>query len=137
MNEVLVYGRSDDLIEVDGDIGDEFGAYDGWHRVEFNDGTALRVGFGVEPEKAWSVAVLNVGDGAHVEPQEPEFEGNYHYTDRVKVSGSFTKVRVVPDGGFNRQSAIDELVDLDWRDLDDASLARVRDIATGWLEATD
>lgn len=39
-----IYGASDDLIEVEGGLRDEFDAVrDGTHRLDFSDGTALSV----------------------------------------------------------------------------------------------
>lgn len=61
-----VYGRSDDLIEVEGPLfSDEFGAYDKTREVHLSDGSILSVGYGkmvggVE-EGIWSVKLVKQG----------------------------------------------------------------------------
>lgn len=57
---ITVYGSSDDLIEVEGDIREEFAALDGYTEEDdeggllaFSDGTVLRVGF--SPAGIWRI----------------------------------------------------------------------------------
>ena len=66
MAHVEVYGDSDDLVEVAGDISDEFGRYaiGEWSFVTFSDGTVLRVGYGVDDTDNWRVE--RIRDGAAV-----------------------------------------------------------------------
>lgn len=63
----IVYGTSDDLIEVDGEIGGEVGCYgtdDAEHGVllMFSDATVLEVKYGKNDEAIWEVKVLKKGE---------------------------------------------------------------------------
>lgn len=56
-----IYGTSDDLIEVEGDIYDEFGAWGGTH-VKCSDGTILK--FEYSPDHCdgiWKASIIRTG----------------------------------------------------------------------------
>lgn len=55
-----VYGASDDLIEIDGDIRAEGGTDNGM--VIFNDGTVLIVSYGKAGQGIWRVECLHAGE---------------------------------------------------------------------------
>lgn len=62
-----VYGASDDLIEIEGDIRDEIGCYgtddkDKGVLLIFSDGTILEVKYGKGGKAIWSVALVNSGE---------------------------------------------------------------------------
>jgi len=57
-----VYGASDDLVELEGDLNGEVSCYQGDVLVAFSDGTVLRIQYG-KPSLAgvWQIIVLNQG----------------------------------------------------------------------------
>lgn len=91
---VEVYGMSDDCLEVEGDLMDEFGAYGGPHFLHFSDGTVL------EAEYC------------------PPDDDTYYWRIKTHVSGSGTKIARKPgtyDGEDGRKC--DKLIligDLGW-----------------------
>lgn len=89
---VVVTGASDDLIEIGGDIVEEFQAYDGEHFVGFSDGTLLRVEF--TRAGVWRITPVVEGSGSLAIVQAPEGDED-NYTDRaelVPTSGPITWV---------------------------------------------
>jgi len=86
MKSVEIYGRSDDLIEVDGDGGDEFGAYSGWWYLHFSDGTVVKMGYDQVPDKGWHIEIVTAGTATST-VLVPEFDGDDHYTDRLRLDG--------------------------------------------------
>ncbi len=60
-----IYGASDDLIEFNGDIKGEVGAYnsnpDDPRLVVLSDGTVLSIYYGKDDKGVWSVTVLEKG----------------------------------------------------------------------------
>lgn len=79
---VVVTGSSDDLIEVDGDIVEEFQAYDGQHIVAFSDGTALRVE--LNQAGVWRITPVAEGSGFLTIVQAPEGDDS-NYSDRAEL----------------------------------------------------
>lgn len=83
---VTVYGASDDLIEIDGAISEEFSAYSsddsGWI-LAFSDGTLLSVRY--DGEGCWRIGRLVAGTAAftHTPAAGPDAD----YTDRVTLTG--------------------------------------------------
>ena len=61
---IKVLGRSDDLVEFYGDIGDfedEIGLYEGILRIEFDDGTIADIQYG--DAGIWKIELLSAGNG--------------------------------------------------------------------------
>lgn len=63
---IQVFGRSDDLIEIKGDIIGEIGAYgtdddESGVLIIFSDGTLLEVKYGKNDEAIWEVKVIKIG----------------------------------------------------------------------------
>jgi len=58
---IKVYGASDDLIEISGDIEEEFSLYDGEANVAFSDGTLLNIRY--DTNGIWRIAPLAHGSG--------------------------------------------------------------------------
>ena len=68
MSEVIIYGASDDLVEVDGDACEEFGAFGGWRGDPWN-GAVLGPkdeGFRVSLRRGagWEITVKQLLNGA-------------------------------------------------------------------------
>jgi hypothetical protein len=82
---VTIYGASDDLIEVEGDIRDEFTLQDDddGDYLAFSDGTVLHVEYG--SEGIWRIhqSVKGAAEFANVPGDDPED----NYTDRVTLTG--------------------------------------------------
>jgi hypothetical protein len=86
---ITVSGASDDLIEVDGDISDEFSYLrvpDGCSSLlAFSDGTILRVEF--ERSGVWRIRpVVRGSSGLTIEQASEGDEDNY--TDQATLSGA-------------------------------------------------
>ena len=65
---VKIYGASDDLIEVEGDIREEFSAYldDGKSKVlAFSDGTLLRMVY--DHDGIWRITIVELGESTVVQ----------------------------------------------------------------------
>jgi hypothetical protein len=58
---ILIYGHSDDCIELEGDFRDEFSAYDCWRYLHFADGTVVKCGYGLIEDKGWHFRVVHNG----------------------------------------------------------------------------
>lgn len=80
MATVTIYGASDDLIEVDGDISDEC---DGGLLV-FSDGTVLNVAY--TEEGVWRITPIAKGS-ARMEKVEAVSGDDGNYSDRVTLTG--------------------------------------------------
>jgi hypothetical protein len=88
---VTISGASDDLIEVEGDIREEFiysGDPDG-DLLSFTDGTIVRVTY--TTDGVWTVRVLFVGtaQATHQPADGPDGE---HYSDRLTLVGDLRAV---------------------------------------------
>ena len=55
LNTTTVYGCSDDLVELDGAISDEFDAYDLHHRLTFDNGAVLVVRYDRDGDGVWRI----------------------------------------------------------------------------------
>ena len=88
---LTVYGSSDDLIEIDGDISEEF-VYRGDGFLAFSDGTLLAVEY--SDTGMWRFGPLNHGTAVYSNDPATEDEGhrpNYlpSYSDVVTLQGDF------------------------------------------------
>jgi hypothetical protein len=83
MGSITIYGASDDLVEVEGDIVEEFNPYDGDEPsyLAASDGTMLRITY----DGMWHVAVPQTGAGTkvHIEPATDE---DSNYSDKVTLT---------------------------------------------------
>lgn len=92
-----VYGASDDLIEVDGLIREEFNVIDEPRYLAFSDGTVLRIEYAgdgcwrVDQRAKGSCSVEKVHDGTDEdEPRRPD--GTPTYSDVVVLTGDISWV---------------------------------------------
>lgn len=101
-SQITVYGASDDLIEVEGAISEEFNAYspdDDGDLLAFSDGTVLRIRY--EDDGMWRIGPLAAGT-AELDLQygrNPDDD----YSDRVTLIGDIQWV--VFGKGFARARA--------------------------------
>lgn len=96
MSQVTIYGASDDLIEVEGTITDEFGASrDDEGYVVFSTGDVFRVSY--NERGVWDVEHSVTSGELEVEiTKAPPGEDPEPYTDHAEVSGDFTWVDCWP-----------------------------------------
>src|SRR5690348_11142823 len=86
---LIITGASDDLIEIDGDIREEFNALHGRHGddaslLAFSDGTVLRIRF--SRTGVWRIEPVVRGTaGLHIECASEDDEGDR--TDRATLNG--------------------------------------------------
>lgn len=84
MSEVKVYGASDDLIEIDGDIEEEFSWYKGDDEpayLGFSDGTVLRIIY--DETGLWKIMTINKGRATVERTFEATDSGSDNYSDIV------------------------------------------------------
>lgn len=88
MKTVTVYGASDDLIELEGDLNEEFNVYsrddDDERILAFSDGTLLSVTY--DKTGCWRVNRMAKGSAEFnkVEADGPDTD---NYTDKVTLTG--------------------------------------------------
>jgi hypothetical protein len=82
---ITVYGASDDTIEVDGDICEEFTYHDDdkGDLLAFSDGTLLRIRF--DNAGVWRITPVIRGSATTTIEQAPE-DDEVNYSDRATVS---------------------------------------------------
>lgn len=89
MAKVKVYGASDDLIEVDGAISEEFsypaGDDDEGCLLAFSDGTVLRVCYATDG--AWRITPVVRGSAEYRKVFEPANGDDDKYSDEVELEG--------------------------------------------------
>jgi len=78
-HELRIYGASDDLIEIDGAIREEFGAYDSDAvLIGISDGTLLRVRYDEDGDGTWRIRRVRPGSGElTITASEDREEGSY------------------------------------------------------------
>lgn len=81
---ITIYGASDDLIECEGAISDEWNVYNP-AIVTCSDGTVLRVAYAEKDEAFWRIERLQAGSAeyAHVAGTDEDTD----YSDKVTLTG--------------------------------------------------
>jgi hypothetical protein len=86
MNKVKIFGRSDDLIEVEGTFEDEFNPpWLNWGYLHFDEGTIVKAGYDLVEGKGWHIEVVKHG-AAVAKMLDPELDDGDHYTDVLELS---------------------------------------------------
>ncbi|SNR32992.1 hypothetical protein [Blastococcus mobilis] len=81
---IVITGASDDLIEIDGDITEEFyGNDEDGDLLAFSDGTVLRISY--TRSGVWRIVPITTGPGFVGITQAPEGDED-NYTDRAEVT---------------------------------------------------
>ncbi len=100
---VAIYGASDDLIEVIGEVRDEFTAWMNPAQhvvVTASDGTRASVEW--SEEGVWRIAVLAAGTGnptVETCPESDDYDSEDRYTDVLTIGGPIEWVRAgEPEG---------------------------------------
>jgi len=94
---ITVYGASDDLIEVDGDISEEFRYHGGDGRagdlLAFSDGTILRIHL-LTQSGVWRITPVVAGS-ATLRIEQAAEGGEVNYSDTAELSGAVWVVQGV------------------------------------------
>lgn len=80
-----IYGASDDLIEVEGDISAEFTAAEGSNVLGFSDGTLLQIQYGAGGNAFWRITPLIYGGAKYSKTEATDEDDNY--SDVVTLNG--------------------------------------------------
>ncbi len=93
IRKITIYGASDDLIEVEGDIEEEFTApkeaTDEKHQGAFiavSDGSLFRITYGARGEGTWRITPVVKGSARYTKI-EASSEDSREYSDRVTLEG--------------------------------------------------
>lgn len=81
---VTLSGHSDDLVELDGVLSEEWTSYGEQAVVVFSDGTVLEIEFG--PDGVWRITSLATGT-AELAIQEAPTDDEDNYTDVATLTG--------------------------------------------------
>lgn len=83
--KVTVYGASDDLVELEGDLSEEFSTSNDGGFLSFSDGTILLVEY--RDEGLWKISQLAVGAADF--SLRPATDLDKDYSDRATLEGDF------------------------------------------------
>lgn len=129
MISIKIYGQSDDLIEVEGDLSDEFYAHDGPNFVELSTGDVLCIYYGADG--IWRIdhqVDTNTCD-VHIETLPDEFEDDDPdpYTEIARILGPIEWVDCWDEWPVSKRCLINalEIADLG---------ARMEDLSTDTLK---
>lgn len=87
MSQITIYGASDDLIEVEGAITEEFNPpEDEPSYLAFSDGSLLSITY--TDDGLWKISVFCVGEDTAFE-MESATDVDDNYSDRVTLTGEF------------------------------------------------
>lgn len=85
---VTIYGASDDLIEVEGQVREEFSYDDDQDNLlAFSDGTVLRVHY--DRDGVWRITQVEYG-ASEFQKEEAPTKDEDNYSDRVTLTGNLT-----------------------------------------------
>jgi len=84
MSKIVIYGYSDDLIGVDGDIRDEFSYSENGSAFACSDGTVGRIDY--TDSGLWKISVVKHGS-AQAEMVVATDPDSSEYSDRLALSG--------------------------------------------------
>lgn len=119
--KVTIYGASDDLVEVEGDLSNEFNGDD--VTLIFGDGTHVRAEYG--RSGLWRLNRTQAGSAAYEHVFTATDSDSDAYSDRVTLDGNLVSV----DKERTHEERIEMLTDAEWRRLSEDDVRRVFDIA--------
>jgi hypothetical protein len=86
MAQIKIFGSSDDLICIEGDISEEFNHYEPEHVYIFvSDGTVLSASYGQRNNGFWRFAPIHKGTAKYEKEEATGEEGEY--SDVVTLTG--------------------------------------------------
>ena len=82
-----IYGASDDLVEIEGDISEEFNPSDAGDPslLAFSDGTLLQIQYGAQSLGFWRIQPLVYGTAKYAKTEATDEDDNY--SDIVTLDG--------------------------------------------------
>jgi hypothetical protein len=89
---ITIYGASDDLIEIEGDIRAEFSATGDGDYVALSNGCIFRIAY----DGVWRITHAVLRKGVEWRKVEATHEDDDNYSDRVTVEDGVTWVTVAP-----------------------------------------
>ncbi len=126
--QVEIYGASDDLIEVEGDMTEEYGAYSCANYLHFGDGTILEVEYNPTPNHYWRIKVLKVGEGTELTRLPGTYDGDEEDVscDRVRLIGDLKSVECWNSTEGATRDDLEMFIDqCDLSELSDDKLKRI------------
>ena len=91
MSKVMIYGASDDLVEVEGDIREEFnppyGDDEGPSYLAFSDGTVLSIAYSEGGTRLWRIN--RVAEGTAKYEKQEATGPDADYSDHVTLTDEF------------------------------------------------
>ena len=75
VHSVRIYGTSDDLVELDGDVDEEISSFNQPTYLLFNDGSQIKIEYDPDKTACWRIEVVTKGDAAHSEIRKGIDEG--------------------------------------------------------------
>ena len=131
MKTVTIYGHSDDLIEIEGDFGVEFNAYD-TEDILLSNGCKVRVTYDENGDGCWRTNLLTPQLCTVVEHTLATDETD-DYTDRLTISGDFEWVEHWPASGIARDEIVCRLRETDCDDVEIDTLLTALRLLQGHL----
>lgn len=125
-----ISGSSDDNIEIEGDITEEFGVY-GKSYLHFGDGTVLEMEYAPDDDDDYYWRIKRVKQGTATLTMA---EGTYHGEDGMKcdkaiLEGDLKSVKCWGSAEGPTDEDLEQYFDsVDWRDLHRDTLLRIMDI---------
>lgn len=84
MSKLKIYGHSDDLVEIEGDIREEWEAFDaGQCYIAISDGTLLHITY--DHEGVWRVTPCVIGEGTNYSNKQA-VSANFDNSDEATLS---------------------------------------------------
>jgi len=130
--KISVYGQSDDLIELDGGIYEEYGSYSHPSFLHFSDGTIIECEYCPEddPQHYWRFKILKQGAGTAIQRVPGTYDGeDGHICDRLVIEGDIKFVRCFDSAdGPTAELLVSEIEKFDgWCRLKSAQLRTIYD----------
>lgn len=87
IKSITIYGASDDLVEVEGDLREEFNAFEDESFIAVSDGTLISVEYGASG--IWNLNVLRRGSCSI---DKTDATGEEDYSDKIELTGEIAWV---------------------------------------------
>lgn len=93
---VVIYGVSDDLVEIAGSTWpeSEIGCYNKNVRIHFVDGTVIRIGYPKADKAIWWIRVEQKGSATQI-LTKCDNEDDQYYTDVFEIDAEIRSVEVI------------------------------------------
>lgn len=124
MKTVTIYGASDDLIELEGDINEEFYCRE-YNFLHFNEGSIIGIGY--SNDGVWQIKLVKPGIAKFEITSKGSPDDDY--TDRATLTGDIASVECWQSAdGPTREELEEKLIDINWGDYPEDILREVYQI---------